>query len=65
MIDITKPITRKELDDEFLKKLFILGKTYGSSGDYVEVKDFIDYAFKMSGNICPSDLEYEPFETED
>lgn len=65
MINITTPITRNELDDEFLRKLFLLGKTYGWSGDYVEVKDFIDYAFKMSGNISPTDAEYEPFDIKD
>lgn len=62
MIDIDKPIESSAIDDVFLRKLFVLGKTYGWSGDYVEIKDFIDYAFKLANHISPSDKEFEPFD---
>lgn len=61
MIDVTQPIDPKDLNDEFLRMLFVLAKTYGHSGDYTEVKDFVDFAFKKSGQISPTDIEYEPF----
>lgn len=62
MFDITKPITQKDLDDEFLRKLITLAKTRGWYGDYSEVCDFVDFAFKLSGNIPPSSKDYEPFD---
>lgn len=61
MIDITKPITRDDLDDVFLRKLFVLSKTYGNNGDYDEIKDFVSYAFNVAKHIGPSDEELKPF----
>ena len=65
MIDINVPITPNDLNHEFLRKLYVLGKTYGNNGDYEEVKDFITYAFSLAKEISPSDTEYEPFNNED
>jgi len=60
-----KPISFKELDEEFLAKLFLLAKTYGDrNGDFETVKDFVDFAFQEGKKLSPSDAEYNaPFAT--
>ncbi len=56
-----KPITPKELDEDFLFRLYLLARTYGNKGDFNEIKNFVDYAFQVAQKQSPSDEEYEPF----
>jgi hypothetical protein len=62
MIDSNHPITKKNIDLKFLETLLVLGKTYGGKGNYTEVKDFIDFSFKLANQSPPSEKDYEPFE---
>jgi len=56
-----KPITPKELDEDFLFRLYLLARTYGHEGDYEAVKDFVDFGFKLAQKQSPSNEEYTPF----
>jgi len=57
----TKPVTPKELDEDFLFRLYLLAKTYGNRGNYDEVKNFVDFGFQVAKKQSPSDEEYTPF----
>lgn len=56
-----KPVTLKEMDEDFLYRLYLLAKTYGHEGDYTEVKDFVDFAYRIAKKQSPSNADYEPF----
>lgn len=50
-----------QVDDAFLKKLVEVARKYGWSGDYVEVRDFVQYCFREASKTPPTDEELEPF----
>lgn len=65
MISIYEPISAHDLDHVFLRKLFVLAKTYASSSDdYEEIMDLVIYAFLRGAETPPSDIELEGFKDE-
>lgn len=52
---------KSKLTPEFLETLKEVGKLYGWSGDYIEVRQFIEHCFDVAGKYA-GDLEpYEKF----
>ena len=54
----------QHLTPEFLESLKFLAKTYGWSGDYIEVGNFVQWAYEQAGKSITID-ELSPFEDDE
>lgn len=67
IVDLDKPIRFEDVDAEFLRKLFLLSKTYLAqetltSKQISNVKDFVDYGFLQGRELSPTEVDYnKPF----
>jgi len=53
---------KQTLTDEFLNNLIFIARCYGWGGDYIEIRDFVDWCHDKANKPKPTREEMEPYD---